>query len=1064
MMGLIKRIEPAGRMVNIRQVSSKLPTAFFIQWVALIILNSGATLTHAQTFRTVTNEHSPAIFTARNSRVRLDDCAYLLGVGATGKFCYSLTYIAGEEKVSGYFDAYDIDGFFISSTIIPISLLYIPFVQDTLWWPSPNPANGILSPSDTILNAMTCDFSGNIFAAGRGISTYRPSTGALTYLGDLPPGLASAGGITHRNGEVFISTVSNSLARVDMQNPANTLEVMQFPPGTPIVDGLITFPYRCDSLVTFAIARTDTSSIIYRLDFAPYSLTEICQIEVPIFAVAAREECMQPPCAFSLDLDRLDVSGAPEQGFRADTTCVTPMPIAAPFTEVRAAIPIDSIRVQLTGILDVGQEYLVLASANNLMVLGSGTPNLTLVSNGAATTFSDFEAALSAIRYHNDAPAPTYGLREVHTQAFAALYRSLPATALLPLSNERLRLNAAVTPPSCFGGADGSLLADAVGGIAPYGFQWPGGQSGPVFDNLAAGAYPVTLTDALGCRNTDTAFVSQPELLLAAITANTAFACGIEGVLTAVGTGGTPPYTALWSDGNTQIVRDSTAAGFYTLLLTDAAGCVANAEFNLPGAPVIGPGPAPMNFCKGESFLFETVAYTTDTMVCQTYSSVVTGCDSIYCVELMFFDTVRVQEIRQICPGETTIFYGTPLSMDTVVCRVFETYLGCDSTRCVQVEVVRREGQSAASICEGETFLFGGNALSAPGQYWDTISMPAGCDSLALLTLTVLPAPVLQLSTDGSFCNGGEVRISAGVFPAYQWSNGASTASIEVNAPGLYSVTVSDVNGCTASGSIEIPADARIEFEYSTASPACFGDTNGELRVDTAYGGQSPYRYSLNEGAFQIQPLFGNLSAGSYRLWVEDANGCGAEALVEIPSPPVLFLNAGEDQVIRLGDTIQLHAITNQLPGQNLQWRPPLGLGCDTCAVTPAYPAETTLYEVAVSDANGCTIRDEVWVRVDRRGGLYLPNAFSPNGDGINDRFFVNADASVRRITALRIFDRWGALVFERKNSAPNDPAAGWNGDIGGKPAGQGLYVYMLEVERADGALERHSGEVVVVR
>ena len=284
---------------------------------------------------------------------------------------------------------------------------YFPFFQDTIWFPGPNPINGIPSPSDTILNAMTCDFSGNIFAAGRGISTYRPSTGVLTYLGDLPPGLQSAGGITHRNGEVFISTVSNSLARVDLQNPANTVEVMQFPPDMPTVDGLITFPYRCDSLVTFLVARTDTSSTIYRLDFAPYSLTEICQVEVPIFAVAAREECIQPPCAFTLDLDRLDVS-ATEQDFVADTTCITPMPIAAQFTTVTAAIPIDSIRVELTGILDAGQEYLALASANNLTVL-AGTPTLTLVSTGPATTFANFEAALSAIRYHNDAPAPTYG-------------------------------------------------------------------------------------------------------------------------------------------------------------------------------------------------------------------------------------------------------------------------------------------------------------------------------------------------------------------------------------------------------------------------------------------------------------------------------------------------------------------------------------------------------------------------------------------------------------------------------------------------------------------------------
>lgn len=1016
----------------------------------------------AQNFYGVTNE----VFfqvpdAARSNRIDAMDCTYSLGAGASGRYCYSFTYVSGEEDAVGYFDVLKLSGAFFRG-FVPVSFQYLPLIQDTIWSPNPNPALGTLSPVDTIINAMTCDFSGNIFAAGRGISTYRPSTGLLTYLGDLPPGLESAGGITHRNGEVFISTVSNSLARVDLQNPANTVEVMQFPPGTPIVDGLITFPYRCDSLVTFAIARTNTNSIVYRLDFAPYSLTEICQVNVPIYAVAAREECIQPPCAFSLDLDKLDVSGAIEQNFRADTICTTPMPVAAALTEVYAAIPIDSIRLELTGILDAGQEYLALIAANNLTVLGSGTPVLTLVRNGPATTFSDFEAALSAIRYHNDAPAPTYGQREVHTQAFAVFYRSLPATAVLPLSNENIRLNAVTITPACVNGTGGSILADGVGGVAPYSFQWPGNQTGPLLENLAAGTYPVTLTDALGCSNTDTALVNQPELLQATISANTDFACGIEGVLTVTGTGGTPPYAFLWDDGNTELVRDSMAAGIYTLILTDARGCMDYTGYALEGAAIVETTTLESR-CEGETFLFENIPYTNDTTLCRT-NTAATGCDSIHCIELVFFDTVLIQEFRQICLGETTGFYGVLLGTDTTVCRVFTTSEGCDSTRCLQVAVTRRVGQTTASICTGETYLFGGNALSAAGQYWDTIPMPSGCDSFALLTLTVLPAPIVPLTTEGSFCNGGFVRISAGVFPAYEWSNGATTASIEVHAPGIYSVTVSDANGCTASNSIEIPADARIEFAYSATSPDCFGEASGALRVDTAYGGQSPYRYALNEGVFQTQPLFGNLSAGSYRLRVEDANGCGAEALLEVMSPPALLLDAGEDQVIRPGDTISLQAVANLLPGQSLQWRPPLGLACDTCAVTPAFPTETTRYEVALSNANGCTVSDEVWVRVDRRGGLYLPTAFSPNDDGINDRFFANTDASVRRITSLRIFDRWGELVFERKDGLPNDPAIGWDGEIRGKPAPQGVYVWVLEIERADGLMERHTGELTLLR
>lgn len=1036
-----------------------------LQWLTgLILVTCGSLDMRAQTFRAVSNEPSPLMFTARNNRIQLDNCNYIIGVGASARFCHSLSYASNEEKVAGHFDVFNIDGVFTSHSLIPISLMYLPLVQDTIWLPGPNPSNGIFSPSDTILNAMTCDFSGNVFAAGRGISVYRPSTNVLTYLGDLPPGLESAGGITHRNGEVFISTVNNSLARVDMQNPANTVEVMQFPIGTPIMDGLITFPYRCDSLVTFAIGRTDTGSIIYRLEFEPYSLTEICQIEVPIFAVAAREECIQPPCAFSLDLDRLDLSGAPDQDFRADTTCVTPMPVAAAITEVRAAIPIDSIRVELSGILDVGQEYLVLAAANNLTVLGSGSPVITLVSNGSSTAFSDFEAALSAIRYHNDAPAVTYGQREVHSQAFAVFYRSLPATTYLPLSNEKMRLEADITQPSCFGASDGAVLANATGGIAPYTFQWANGPNGALFDNLSEGTYSLIISDALGCRNTDTVYVSQPEMLVANIAANTTFACGAEAILTASGTGGTMPYSFVWSDGNSEMERDSMAAGTYSLTLTDANGCLANTVFQLLGVPIIETPITSLNFCKGENFLFEGTTYTSDTTFCQTYTSAVTGCDSLYCLQLTFFDTVRVEELRQICSGQTALVYGILIGADTTICRVFETYLGCDSTHCVQVEVIRREGQMAATICEGETYLFGGQSLSESGFYQDTIIMPSGCDSLVQLTLHVMPAPVVQLSIEGSFCNGGLIRIAAGIYHDYQWSTGATTAFIDIQSPGTYGLTVTDADGCTGDAMVDIPADARIEFAYMQVSPTCFGDQNGFLQVDTAFGGQAPYQYALNEGAFQMAPVFNNLSSGAYELVIEDANGCRAEAMVSIETPEPLVIDAGEDRAIRLGDTIQLQAIANPLSGLHFQWNPPSGLACDTCVHTFAFPGESTLYEVILTNEQGCTVQDEVFIQVDRRGGLYVPNAFSPNDDGINDRFFVNTDSSVKRITRLRIFDRWGALVFEQKDSSPNAPDAGWDGKIRGKRATQGVYAYTLEVERADGQLEQHAGEITLIR
>jgi len=162
----------------------------FISWAAL------GNLASAQTFRAISNNPSPETNDVRNGRINLHNCQYLTGIDYGRKFCHSLTYAGGQPRVFGYFDVFDSTGVLLSRTLIPILMQYFPFFQDTIWFPSPNAINGIPSPSDTILNAMTCDFSGNIFAAGRGISTYRPSTGVLD-LPRRPAARAAIGGRHH---------------------------------------------------------------------------------------------------------------------------------------------------------------------------------------------------------------------------------------------------------------------------------------------------------------------------------------------------------------------------------------------------------------------------------------------------------------------------------------------------------------------------------------------------------------------------------------------------------------------------------------------------------------------------------------------------------------------------------------------------------------------------------------------------------------------------------------------------------------------------------------------------
>ncbi|MBX2927697.1 MAG: gliding motility-associated C-terminal domain-containing protein [Saprospiraceae bacterium] len=917
------------------------------------------------------------------------------------------------------------------------------------------------SPNDTILNAMTCDYFGLIYAAGQGITLFNPADSSMDYRGALPPGLASAGGITYRNGEVFLSTVSNSLALVDVDNPGNTVEVAQFPPGTPPIDALVSFPYRCDSIVTFAFGRRDSSSIIYSLDFSDYSLSEICTFDKAITAAAAREECILPPCSFTLDLDAQDLSGLPGQDFRADTACFGPLPIAAPLTAVWAGVPLDSIRIRLIGILDAGQEYLELAAAPNLAVFGSGTPVLTLVDTGSAT-FADFESALAAVRYRNDAVLPTHGVREARAQAFAWMYRSTTSTAYLPIGNAAIRAEAtAIDTVSCFGFSDGALSIAGRGGTGPYTFQWAGGQQDATLSGLPAGAYPLTVTDATGCANSDTLYLPQPDSLQLALQAPIAFVCGNTGSVAAIVSGGTPPYSYGWSTGGADSLLTGIPAGAYSLALSDARGCTASASISLDGAPQVAVTQTE-SLCRGETFVFEGAVYTTDTLLCRTYFTTA-GCDSLHCIALDFRDTFRIAEIQQICFGDSYDFYGTTLTTDTTLCRVFTASNGCDSTRCLTLEVIRRESVTSAAICPEGSYSFHGQTLTQAGTYTAVIPLPPGCDSTAVLQLSLLPAPTPGLSASGSLCDGGAVVLAAAPgLSAYLWSDGSTAPALTTAVPGWYYLTVTDAQGCTATDSIGI-ADEAVRGQFSVQTPPCEG-LPGQVFLDQAQGGTPPYRIGLSGDALQPADVPLALPEGVFLLRIEDSTGCGTTEEVTVPASPQWLLELGRDTSIRLGQAVRLQPQGLWPQSAQFSWQPPQGLDCDTCAVVRAMPPRSTRYELILRIAPGCELRDALTILVDGRAPVYVPNAFSPNGDGINDWLAVFAGDGVATVRSFRVFDRWGAAVFERLNFSPNVESLGWDGAVRGRPANAGLYIYTIEWERADGQTERASGEAMLMR
>jgi len=164
---------------------------------------------------------------------------------------------------------------------------------------------------------------------------------------------------------------------------------------------------------------------------------------------------------------------------------------------------------------------------------------------------------------------------------------------------------------------------------------------------------------------------------------------------------------------------------------------------------------------------------------------------------------------------------------------------------------------------------------------------------------------------------------------------------------------------------------------------------------------------------------------------------------------------------------VQLSAQINLPPDNDftLSWSPAEGLDCpDTACDEPfVSPLDDMTYIVTATDGT-CTATDEITVFINKDRNVYIPNIFSPNGDGSNDVFMIYGGAGVTIVRSFRIYDRWGALLFEAQNFDTNDPVHGWDGTHRGKRLNPGVFVYVAEVEFIDGISIPYKGDVTIVK
>ena len=515
---------------------------------------------------------------------------------------------------------------------------------------------------------------------------------------------------------------------------------------------------------------------------------------------------------------------------------------------------------------------------------------------------------------------------------------------------------------SCYGGANGSINVNVTQGTAPYTYNWSNGATTQNISGLTSGSYSVTVTDANGCTQSLSAVISQPSAALngsTTVTSNISCYSGNNGSVSLTVTGGTQPYSYLWSNGATSQDLTNVGAGTYSVTITDVNGCVFQTSATI--AQPAGALGTSVNINQNVSCYAGNDG---------TVTLNVTGGTLPYTFN--WSNGATTQNISNLASGTYTVTVT-----DANGCFASTTATVSQPTGALNVNLSTTQNVSCYGGSNGEitatvtfgtspyTFSWSNGATTqnltnvSYGLYWVTVTDANGCTEVqsGYVSHPYGPLQVDLQATQNVSCFGfadGEITMAVGYgTPPYtfQWSNGATTQDISNLAAGTYTVTVTDANGCTEVQSLQIsqPAGALEVSLSSSQNINCYGGNNGQINV-TVNQGTAPYTYNWSNGA--TTQNISNLTSGTYTVTVTDANGC-VETLTQSLSQPAGALSAylaAQQNVNCFGGSdanIDMEVMSGTPPYTYL-WN----TGDVTQDLTNV-PAGT--YTVTVTDANGCT-------------------------------------------------------------------------------------------------------------
>ncbi|HMJ48454.1 MAG TPA: gliding motility-associated C-terminal domain-containing protein [Ferruginibacter sp.] len=822
------------------------------------------------------------------------------------------------------------------------------------------------------------------------------------------------------------------------------------------------------------------------------------------YVVKTTYQKIDDPLATIYSLDTVNITrqtNLPSSGVATATTCgsstgtitVTVTGGTAPYT-----YSINGGPGQLSNIftgLGIGTYTILVSDAagcfNSFPVTVTGTTGISgsatftatacsAASNGTITVTPT--AGVSPYTYRLDGGAPQAGniftgvSSGPHTVTFADSFGCIGSVTVTITVGPNITGSATSTATSCPGVSNGTITATPTSGTGPYTYKLDAGPSQPgnVFSGVAQGAHTVTITDIYGCAVTVNVAVGQGSNIITSVTSTGPPCAGINnGTITITPMSGVGPYQYSLNGGTPQASNIFTGlpAGTYNITITNATGCNGTNSATLTTNNPIGTTlTKTMPLCNGNANGSVTLnalgglspyQYSKNAGVTYQGSGTFTGLAAgTY--------TFRIKD-NVGCTKDTTIVIGQPSSLTASANGTPTTCTGNDG----RVTVTAGGGTPGYqySIDNGITYQ-SSNIFVAPGGVYNNIKIKDvnGCIANATATVVLLDDMFLTVGRDTTICVGKSITFQPQTnaqTSIYKWrpSTGIANDTIKnaIATPADTSTYIlhATYGACFREDTLTVNVLHKPVPYAGLDTPIC-NKTFAILRGSaTNLSGGVNYTWSPTTGVVSpTLPVTNVFPPGTgpraYTLTVTDNYGCNFSVTddVMITVQPPVPAYAGHD-------TIAVKGVPHQLfggGGNKYLWTPSAHLNNPTAQNPLATLSSDTRFIVKVTDFAGCIGYDTVFMKVYTGPAYYIPNAFSPNGDGLND-IFRAVPVGIKTTEYFRIFNRFGELIFET-----NEWLKGWDGRYKGTKQPLGVYIWIIKGIDRNGKDVEMKGTVMIVQ